>query len=364
MLQPDDVVAPLRASKEWSTGFINPPGGQDPFPVCFTSNDFQEVSVPGTGAIGFSVSLRPTYQSVYQYPSQGAADRAWNTLTQQIPQRCKGAFRSEGGDARISVTSMRIPGAGSIPQGWGVNTVGTNGKYTTVHKVDDAIVMLSYLPERPVSSAQRAAINRLAVTVAGRWATRDALPITQPAAITHAQEAMLQPADVPAALPVTQPAKGGWSNTGATMYPSAPFPCNTKVVIPSAPQSFSAALGGQGDVLSIPGAIQQQIYDYGSPEAAQAAWQRYSRAVRSCNNSGTSAFIFNGTPAVWHRSTDSQFFMNKMYTIGLLAGNAIQEVTYYTSSEKVQPITIDQAAVNVLAESLAQRYLATAASQN
>ena len=358
MLAPTDVVAPLRTTREWSNGFINPPGGQDPLPVCVSGSGFREVSIPDTDAIGYSSSLRPLYQNVYQYPSQLAADRAWSTLNQQITQRCKGTYQINGGNARIAVTSTRIPAAGNIPQGWGVNTVGTNGKYSTVHQVGDSIVMLSFLPERPSTVAQRSTLNRLAVTVAERWATRDSLSITQPAAMTHAQQVMLQPIDVPAALPVTTPTNGGWGNSGASMFPSEPSTCASRVNIPKASQLYSAGLGGQGDVLSIPGAISQLIYDYGTPDAAQAAWQRYARATNSCKNAGTSAFVFNGTPAVWQRSMDNDNFTNKTYTVSVLAGNAIQAVTYYASMETVGPLTIDQAAVNVLAEKLAQRYLA------
>ena len=54
-------------------------------------------------------------------------------------------------------------------------------------------------------------------------------------------------------------------------------------------------------------------------------------------------------------------FTAKDYMISLLVGNAIQTVTYYKTVDGIRDMPLDQAAVNAVAEQLAQRWVATAA---
>ena len=46
----------------------------------------------------------------------------------------------------------------------------------------------------------------------------------------------------------------------------------------------------------------------------------------------------------------------KAYTISLRVGNTIQSLTYYASREKLGQFPLDQAAVNTLASTLADRW--------
>ncbi len=211
-----------------------------------------------------------------------------------------------------------------------------------------------------------------------RLAGAAALALTQDPLLTSAQRAMITPADVPASLPYTLPADGGWSTFQSYEPGNGPWVCGDST-LPKGTASFEAGFGGQGGVTAEPGAWDQRVEAYATADAARKAWRKLTAAVLDCTDggsgplsqkkqesrqaSGTSALTFEGTPGVWSRELDtypdtgSPGFSSKNYMISLLVGNAIQTVTYYTTVDGITDMPLDQAAVNAVAEQLAQRWV-------
>jgi len=395
MMQPADLTGALAvppAGRSFSTGFINPPGGQDPFPACsMPGANFRTVSVPSTLAVGYSarISTRTSNaqvtQDVYQYPTQAAAQRAWTQLSDSVGKNCKGS--SQGQLGRITVTSTRIPGLPDGERGWGIWTSGSMSSYATIHQVSGGIQMITYYiygdrPTPQVSASARTAMNNLAGTLAQRWQTKETLPLTQDPVLTIAEQSMLQPQDVPASLPIGTPAKSAWSSLQGSTPAGFLQACTRSKELPLARQSFWATYGGNGDVAPMPGAIWQYVYQYDSAAQAAQVWQRFTQAAKVCNQNpsgpitekpnfdrtvnGVSALTFNGTPGVWVRTLTTSNspgfkFTTKSYTIFLLVEDTIQSLTYGPSIRKVAQIPLDQLAVNQLAETLANRWVAQGA---
>ncbi len=394
MMRPSDVPASLLPDEAWSVSYLSPPGGQDPYPVCVYSPR-RSVDLPLDDAIGYSAGAYGLTQVVYAYASPASARAAWATVSRQVPAKCTGEFTL--GDSRTTVTSGRLAATATTRAGWWVRTdvdkAAAGASYLTIRPVGDSVqmVLLNNIPSN-ASRAQRAGVDSLSRTLAARLADAGTLPLTQDPLLTSAQRAMITPADTPAALPYTLPAKGGWSSFQSYAPGNGPWACGGSE-LPAGTASFETGFGGNGGVVTEPGSWDQRIEVYPTAAAASAAWRKLSAAVLSCTGggrgplsptkpasrqwSGTSALTFGGTAGVWSRELDTQpsaadsctnsagrpvacyEFSSKNYMIHLLMGTAIQTVTYYTSVEGVRDMPLDQAAVNAVAEQLAQRWVAT-----
>lgn len=380
MLQPGDVTGVLTKGSPsvtlgntLRTGFNSPPGGQDPLPVCAYGVQYSTVAIPATGAVGFNSAFGTVNQDVYEYRNAAAARRAWISLSEDTRANCSGTFSR--GATTTTLSTKNVPGLPDGPAGLGVLSNGKNAQYSVLHLAGDSIQMITYaIDDGPVGAGVTAATNALAANLAARWVGRGALPVTQDAQLTKAESAMLSAAEIPADLPVTAPAQGGWSGFSSYIPGTAPIICNARYEIPAATAAFTVSLGGNGGPLSLPGSLYQQVYSYPSQAEAQQAWAALRAGVRTCNQktpaplsatesvtretSGTSALTFGGIPEVWSRSLDSNppDWSMKSYTIHLLVGDSIQMLTYSTGNSRGGNVPLDQAAVNALAENLATRW--------
>lgn len=380
---------------QYTTGFTNPPGGQDPLPACVygAGPGSTSVEVPDTGAVGFSAESGFLTQDVYQYGSEELAKRAWQKLSRGIGDHCSGTWSRDG--ASTTLTRTRLAAIAGGERGWAVATKAASYvRYSALHRVGDAIQMVSYSRESGrLGAAVPTALNALARRLAARWTDRATAANRQGPLLTGAQMAMLTTADIPTTLPVTSPTQGGWSGFSANEPGSEFFTCASQANLPPGTWTMSSSRGGLGDVYSGPGEIDQTINTYQTDDAAALAWRRLRRAVLGCNDptparisqtrsvrrisSGVSALSFSGVPGVWSRELDTYpgsegtcstnsgtvvpcpDFSTKAYTIYLLLGSDIQALTYYTTRDAVGEIPLDQLAVNVLAEQLAHRWNTT-----
>lgn len=396
MLRPSDVPASLLPDEAWSVSYMSPPGGQDPYPVCISSPR-RSLDLPLADAMGYQSGAYGLTQVVYAYASPASAQAAWATVNRQVPAKCSVEFML--GDSPTTVTSGRLAATATSPAGWWVRTdvagAAAGASYLTVRPVGDSIqmVLLNNIP-RNATLRQRAGVDALSRTLAVRLAGAATLPLTQDPLLTSAQRAMVTSADVPASLPYTLPANGGWSMFQSYAPGNGPWTCGA-ANLPVGTASFESGFGGDGGVLSEPGSWDQRLEVYPTASAANAAWRKLTKTVLSCTGggrgplsatkpasrqwSGTSQLTFDGTAGVWSRELDSQpsagstctdstgrkvacdEFTSKNYTIHLLTGTAIQSVTYYTSVDGIRDMPLDQAAVNAVAEQLATRWVAATA---
>jgi hypothetical protein len=398
MLQPNDVVGALTKGTSSSAGQINwftsgyniPPGGQDPMPICVYGSGYTALFVPMNMAIGYSANFGTTGQDIYQYPSAQAANAAWTKLSTGIEKNCRGSFTEAGSTSRITWAS--VPGAAGGPAGYAVASTGSRAQYTVTNLVGDAIQVLTYsITEKTLPSGAPLATRALAVSLAQRWADRANAVNNQSETLTKAETDMLNLGDVPASLPVTTPADGGWSGFSSYQPGSDPDTCNYQAKLPKAESMYSVNFGGNGGPLSQPGAISQSVYDYGTNQSAQSAWAKLRSVVLGCNDtdadpisqtepvnrrsSGVSELSFDGVAGVWSRTlntnpnspgsyctdssgkrVDCDTWSSKTYRIYLLVGTTIQSVTYYVTKDGVGNVPLDQVPVNALAEQLATRW--------
>lgn len=366
-----------------TTGYINPPGGQDPLPVCIYGPTYTTVSVPDTLAVGYSARNGFVSQSVYEYPSTAAAARAWSRLDADITAHCSGTFTIDG--STVTITRERLSATGAAGRGWAVTTTGFGSvTHVAVVPVGDAIQVVSYYRQSSALGARvPAAIADLSGVLARRWASRATLPDRQGPLLTGAALAALTPADIPTALPVTSPRDGGWSSYRAASPGDGPWTCAQTSDLIAGSWSFSTSIGGTGDIVSEPGSLLQDVEAYQTPDAARAAWNQLRRAVLACNDpgrnplttpdtstrtlSGVSALTVDGVPGVWSRqfSVDRDMpLSSKSYSISLLSGWTIQTLTYFVTVDEAAQVPLDQLAVNTLAEQLLQRWMATQAEQD
>jgi hypothetical protein len=367
----------------FSTGYMIPPGGQDPLPICVYGDRYRHVAVPDTLAVGFTATNGFVGQSVYEYPSQTAADRAWTRLDRDIVAHCQGSWTSDG--SRVTITRSRLAATANAGAGWLVTTVGVGSAVAVaVTPVGDAIQVVSYVRQASsLSSRVPPAIASLSTVLADRWTRRDSLPTTQGALLTAAAMATLTPADAPATLPITAPADGGWATYMASSPGDSPYTCGPVLSLPRGSWTVMSILGGSGDVIASPGSLVQDVEVYQSNDAARAAWTALRRAVLACNDpsanpwaagssgsrvvSGVSELAFDGVQGVWSRDftvyRGDLPVSGKNYSISLLSGNVIQTVSYYTTVDRIAQIPLDQVAVNALAETLLTRWNSTMAAQ-
>jgi hypothetical protein len=388
MMQPSDVPAPLLSKDAWSVSYTNPPGGQDPTPVCIYG-PVGSVNLSQRGATGYHAGTFDLDQQVYRYASTERARAAWSDVDAKVRAKCRGSWTEEG--RTTTLTTGRLDSTVGGPAGWWIRSdvSGGTGSYVTVMPVGDSIQTLRLLSDTTaVSAPSRRAMNRLAVRLAARFAAPSTLPLSQDPLLTTAQRTMLAPADVPAALPYTLPADGGWSSFDSDAPGESPWVCGGDAV-PAGVASFDVELGGWGDVAAVPGSVRQELQVYSSEAAAQAAWGTLRSVALGCTagsgrplsqttsqtrqEAGTSSLAFGGTAGIWTREIDTypasgtcrnnsgrsvqcEGFSTRSYVIHLLVGTAIQSVTYYLSVDGIRIPPLDQLPVNVLAESLAQRW--------
>ena len=381
------LTGPL-ASAAFQTGYMIPPGGQDPYPVCDHGAGYNPIRIPDRLAVGYQASNGNVTQVEYVYPSAAAGEAAWVALSARIEQMCQGDWSD--GDGYKKVTRKKVSAQGAAGAGWAVTTVmDLSTMHVVVRPVDGGIQSIVYYTQRDTTgsstmkSSVPAAVNELSIRLADRWARRSTLPIESERMASWAVPAMLQPADVPAVLPVTTSADGGWANVNVSAPGSSVMTCGRDAFAGS--WSFTSSLGGWGDVSAEPGALWQEVAMYQTSDAAQGAWREVRRAVLGCNEtnpagisakrdinrtlSGTSELAYDGVPAVWFRTLSTSMsgtpdaFTTKAYRVYLLVDNTIQSLSYYESQQGLRQIPLDQLAVNTLAEQLADRWV-TAASDS
>jgi hypothetical protein len=385
MMRPADVSAPalkrlVGSDRRFSTGFFNPPGGQDPMPVCVGGPEYTPVNIPRSGAIGYGASYGSVFQYEYRYASAARASQAWKSLTSQVSSLCNSSYTANG-DVTTN-TARRIPGVPGGERGWGVVTEGKLKGYTAVHLIDDTIQMVTKpANEKALPSSTTRAIAALAVRLADRWATRADLPITQAAVVTQAGRTMVQPNDIPSTLPMATAADGGWSSFQG-VDPGYGFfsDCTAQANLPSGEQSFQTSLFSSGGPLGFPGkgSFSQQVEQFASADEARAAWQTVTSTVAQCTKNatgpipttkkdferytnGTASVSVGGVPGVWSNALVTFPGMGKgstqgSYTVYLLVDDSIQQFQYSLARNGIGEVTIDTAAVDSLAKSLADRW--------
>lgn len=386
MLRPADLAAPFPASQAksdriFSTGYFNPPGGQDPLPVCVYGPGYTTVSIPRDNAIGYMASYGGVTQYEYEYPSPAMAAKVWAKLSKQVVAECNSTTTYDGGGTTVSV-ARRIPGVPGGAQGWSVARSGSMNSVTTVHLVGDSIQLVAYLGSgKGIPAKARVALPRLATSLADRWADRDQLSLTQDATLTKAEATMVQPADVVAPLSLATGADGAWSSFQGSQPGNGPtVPCRARANLPTGAATFTTVLGSGGDVLGITGkgSVVQRVETYASTELAAQAWQKVSAAVAKCSTkpsgsitgkkpyeaaaNGTSTVTVNGVPGVWTNGTETfpdfdKGFTNGSYSVYLLVGDSIQQTTYLMTVQGLKQVDIDANAVGSLAQKLADRWL-------
>lgn len=387
MVRPADLAAPLLVGvpskdRQFNTGYFNPPGGQDPLPVCVSGPSYKTVSIPRDDAVGYLASYGRVNQYEYEYPSAARAQQAWAELSKQVSSKCNGSFTEQGVQTVNKAT--RVAGVPGGPQGWAVANSGNLNAFSAVHLIGDTIQMVAYNGGQGVVPAKsRTAMAKLATTLAGRWADRGTLAVTQDATLTKAERTMVQPSDVPAALSLASGADGGWSSYQGSVPAYGPEVfCKGEAKLPKGTQTFESVLFSGGDVLGVIGKgwVSQRVEAYASAALAQQAWVRVTEAVAKCTQNatkpistkkdferltnGVSTVAVNGVPGVWVSGLDTYPTIDKGYTNGtysvyLLAGDSIQEVTYGITQKGVGEVAIDQGAVGSMAGVLADRWVSS-----
>lgn len=380
MLQPADVSAPLigTAGPFDTTGYAIPAYGDDPLSICQLQRMEDEVLLPRDNAVGYQARSGMVLQAVNDYASVGQAQAAWTTLSAQIDRKCRGSWTDDG--QRSRVTAARVDGLAGEPQAWVVTSLrdGAVVQRSSVQRIGSSIQHVAATPgEDRLAASDAPAVDALATTLAQRWQDRAGLELTQPSQITLAERVMVTPADLPASLPVTS---GGSEGPGfeAIAPGLGPDSCNAPARIPAGDRAYSVYDGGGDWVNAGQGLVIQQVEAYPDAATARTAWAALTRAVLKCNDfpltpasaqppltktsSGTSALVYDGTPAMWSRQWDrvdmeDSRFSTKTYTVHLLVGDTIQQVRYSTSRDGIRQVPLDQLAVNELAVTLADRWL-------
>ena len=228
------------------------------------------MTLPLENAIAYQAGAYGFSQIVYDYSSTATAQSAWSKVNRQVPAKCTGEYTLD--NSTTTITSGRLAAAPGSPAGWWIRSDVSGGDgygtYMTVRPVGDAIQMVflyndAFTPTR----AQGASINALSRKLAVRLAGAAALPLTQDPLLTTAQRAMITPADVPASLPYTLPADGGWSTFQSYEPGNGPWVCGGST-LPAGTASFESGFGGQGGITAEPGAWDQRVEVYSTAAAA------------------------------------------------------------------------------------------------
>jgi len=378
LLYPGDVPGALGGGGTIDIGYYIPPGGQDPTPMCFGDNSDKAIP-PLDGAIGYYSTAGQVSEDVYVYSSVEAAQSAWATFDRGLAKACS-FVTVDGKDRERARTGMLR--SGSQVGRWvrmETNVAATGGMFSVAGPADNAIVVTRYMAgsdSKDSTADQRAAMHQMFDVLSDRYANRNQLNMVQPPPITQAEQQLLQPADIPASLPILAPENGAWASFRANLpgtqayYYCAPL----KDKLPVGTGTFDVSYGGQGDIFTKTGKVYQWVMAYESAEAAQAAWQVLSKNIRGCDESvgklfaegsnrrtTTGSLELDGMPALWTRGFDTEgygknSFSNKDYTVYMLDGSSIVSVGYNKSLRGLKNVPIDQAAVNELAVFAAQKW--------
>ena len=393
MLHQSDVPPALASSRvdditlyPFRTGYVNSLSGGDPIAVCSAPATFTAVFPTTKGTIVFQARAAGAnlVQYVYSYPSVVAATAAWAKLSKQITSLCKGSVTSDG--FTQSASSSPIPGVGGV-NGLGV-TSSNDDQYSTVHFLGSSIQMVSVVGSNETTNkvARVAAIKSLATTLAGRWVARSNLPFTQDPFITRTSRSLLQPADLTSTTPVRLPAQGGFYDFDADVSAgSGPVPCavnsseNVKSTASSGSAGSTMGVNWDNPQFSMPGVLDQSVIRYDSPAAAQRAWDELRQSLVKCRNNTQGPIPANkefertvtgvlpagvgGEAGLWSREVSRAIsadankpFSKTTYSTYLLIDNTIQIIAYSRTLKGMKDVPLDQAAVNVLASTLAKRW--------
>ncbi len=383
LLQPGDVTDALGGAVSQNIGYIIPTGGQDPYPICLPpeGNDALPDLAMTTGY--FSTIGNVSEQAVV-YPSAAAAQSAWTDLTKQIRRNCKYSGKLDG--EKIVVTNGMLSAGGM----WTRRDSKTNNygsEYTVVNLVDDAIVSLRVQNPKKASTtaAQRDAVVALLPVLSDRYANRSTGGGVQSTLLSIAETAMVTPEDMPASLPIDQPADGSWSDFSADLPGTVPFnPCypGNSDILPAGTGTFSASYGGTGDIQASGASVWQQVFTYADDAAADAAWKQLSTGIQECtaragklnsktdggwkSTEGTSAVTVDGTPGIYVRyittqggDTKDSRFTSRTYQLILKDGNTISWLSYAAGVPGIKKLNINEPAVNQLAVELIDRFVNT-----
>lgn len=165
------------------------------------------------------------------------------------------------------------------------------------------------------------------------------------------------------------------------MTGARPFTCDANASepaakIPASSESFRSLLGVDWDApaFPVPGDMDQLMYVYQSPSAAQRAWAQLGRSLVKCRKNartpipanqefertvtGVLPFGFGEIPGLWSRelSISDSGFSRTTYSTFLLVGSTIQKLTYTRAMKGMKQVPLDQGAVNVLSATLAKRW--------
>lgn len=377
MLQPTDISGALGAASGLQTGYVIPPGGQDPFPLCYKLGRTR-VLPSLDGAIGYSSTAGQVTEEIYVYPSATAAQSAWAALDRQIARTC--TFVQVDGKDRVRGRQGQLPdGSGRWVQ-MDLSLRDSPAFYSTVGLVDDGIVITRFQGKkglRQTTATQRAATDALFGVLTERYADRTTLGQVQPAAVSAAQQALLQPSDIPSSLPIQQPAAGAWTSQSAQVPGQAPFNrCDSrKDLLPDGSGTFTQSLGSSGDVFIKTGLVYEQAMSYDSADSARAAWTTLNRTIKDCNRSEgtlyakggnyrtvTGTVDVDGMPGLYVREVDTENFgagsrfVTKAYTVYVLKGDSIVSVQYARSKMGMTRFAVDEAAVRDLTALAAQKW--------
>jgi hypothetical protein len=196
--------------------------------------------------------------------------------------------------------------------------------------------------------------------------------------LTRAVGTMLTRADIPGDIRVSPT---GYSFTASEGVNPQPWLCSTENKVrlgPPAVQQYQVELGDLD--LKRDAAIQQNLYLYGSVEAAQEAWEKVQTRAAKCTGTtretdgegdfeytwtqrlrnGSTQFETFGVPGVWiHSNSDNKSkdyeFIDDEYIVMYLVGNAIQTLEY-DRDYKQNISAAERATLQALGKALAERW--------
>ncbi|HEV8025471.1 MAG TPA: hypothetical protein VGP37_11370 [Candidatus Nanopelagicales bacterium] len=227
-------------------------------------------------------------------------------------------------------------------------------------------------------TTMRAAVATGMAAVLGFAGAGSALAAPTTEQLVRAAETMLNRADVPDNIRVST---NGYSFTASEGIDPQPWLCSTNNKVrlgPPAVQQYQLELGDLD--LKRDAALQQNLYLYGSVEAAQEAWEKVKTRAARCSGdtretdgegddrytwkqrlrNGTTQFDTFGVPGLWiHSNSDNKSkdyeFIDDEYIVMYLVGNAIQTLEY--DRDYKQNITAaERATLQALGKSLAERW--------
>ena len=379
MLQPSDVPAALGGGDGLDIGYRIPPGGQDPFPLCFNPEE-GGILPQADGAIGYFSTSGQVTQEIYAYASAADAQSAWSQLNKAVSVGCTFVEEDEG--ERITARTGTLDSGQQVGR-W-VRTDSNRDSlpafFSVVGPVDDALVITRFQGKTGLESTtarQREATHELFDELVQRYADRASLGPLQPAALTAAEQRMIVPADLPEALTTKTAIDGGWADFRAQIPAEQPFnSCDPSVdLMPVGTGLFEGNFGASGDVVIDEGNLGQQVFTYESPAAAQSAWSELGRNLQACERSQGTLFKRNGgfrgevgqvdiggRTGLWTRAIDSQIagrdftLTTKAYSVYLMDATTIVSVSYAKSIQRAAQFPLDQEAVNAVATTLLERW--------